>query len=225
MAVFMACDDGRIYPETATTPGREGYVMKLTGKITGHHTWPDGYSVVTAAFDDESDYALITKNIPTGDGEVSMVMNAIPVGATTVELCVIDRLRQRVATICSIETATVGDTRDTLYLNAGVVDSGMLGTLQSNVFTPRCAGCHGTSNAAGGIHLTDGMTYTSIVSQPSHRISGKNIVEPGNSPESVLEMMLTTNLTDNWGYDHQRSDVADGWKSIITKWIDNGAPE
>ena len=63
--------------------------MKLTGKISGLNSWADGYSVVVAAFDATSPYALITKNI-TAEGNTELTMNAIPQEATTVELCVID---------------------------------------------------------------------------------------------------------------------------------------
>ena len=214
-----ACDDGRIYPETTQTTQRDGLVMKLTGNISGIGSWADGYSVVVAAFDATSPYALITKNI-TAEGNTELTMNAIPQEATTVELCVIDRLRQRVVTIEATEAnATPGDT---IKMDVGTIDVGMLAQLQHNVFTPRCAGCHGLSSyAAAGVNLTEGKTYDNIVGKPSRRIEGKNIVEPGNYAESSLAQMLDTDITSTWGYDHQHADISDSWREILKKWIEN----
>lgn len=218
---ITACDEGRIYPETTATTEREGLVMRLKGNITGLDTWADGYSVVVAAFDATSPYALITKNL-TAEGQVEVTMNAIPQEATTVELCIIDRLRQRVATIEEAETNATADPRDTITLDVGTIDVGMLAQLQRNLFTPRCAGCHGlSSHAAAGIDLTEGKTYGNIVGKPSLHVSGKNIVEPGNYEESTLAQMLDTDLTATWGYDHQHADISDTWREILKKWIEN----
>lgn len=223
MTQLTGCDDGRIYPEKTTVTERDGRVTKITGTISGQSTWTDGYEVVLAAFNDGSNYALTAKNIPA-DNHVSMTMNAIPHEAKTVELCVINRLRQRVATIKKVEINSADDVRDTIIINAGTVDTGMLTVIQDNVLTPRCATCHGgSSTAAAGIHLTTGNTYGAIVGKPSHRVKEKNIVEPGMSTESVLYMMLNTTLSSSWGYDHSNADLSDEWKKIITKWIDNGA--
>ena len=131
---------------------------------------------MVAAFDATSPYALITKNL-TAEGNTELTMNAIPQEATTVELCVIDRLRQRVVTIEATEAnATPGDT---IKMDVGTIDVGMLAQLQHNVFTPRCAGCHGLSSyAAAGVNLTERKTYGNIVGRSSRRSEGKSIVEP-----------------------------------------------
>lgn len=222
--LVTGCDDGRIYPDDNPVTEREGRVTKLTGTIIGQDTWAEGYDVVVAAFDNESDYALTAKNVPAEQRQVSMTMNAIPTEAKTVELCIINRLRQRVATIKKADISTSDDPNDTIFIDAGTIDVGMLTAIQDNVLTPRCATCHGgSSTAAAGIHLTAGNTYDNIVGKPSHRVEGNNIVEPGNSAESVLYMMLNTGISSSWGYDHGNADLSDEWKNIITKWIDNGA--
>ena len=221
-----ACDDGRIYPEDVRLAEREGWTVKVVGTISGQDTWAAGYEVVVAAFNDESDYALITKNIPSGVQDVAISMNAIPSEATSVELCVIDRLRQRVAILKRMEIDRSADPRDTITIDAGTMDAGMLATIQDNVLTPRCATCHGlSSTAASGINLTKGKTYAAIVGVPSKRMPDRHIVEPGESAESVLQMILNTDVSASWGYDHGNADISDQWKEIITKWIDNGAKE
>ena len=226
LTLVTSCDDGRIYPEEVWPAEREGWTARVTGTICGQGTWAAGYEVVVAAFGAESDYALITKNIPSGTQEVDLLMNAIPSEATTIELCVIDRLRQRVATLKSVEINSSTDPREAIMIEAGTMDAGMLSTIQDQVLTPRCATCHGLSaTAAGGVNLTRGNTYAAIVGIPSRRVPDKSIVEPGKSAESVLHLMLNTSLSSSWGYDHGNADISDQWKEIITKWIDNGANE
>lgn len=222
--LLASCDDGRIYPNDAAGLESEGRVAKITGTITGQDTWAEGYEVVLAAFDGESDYALTAKNIPLHGSDIDMTMTSIPNDARTVELCVINRLRQRVATMLAADIAATAGTLDTIRLSAGTVDAGMFAILQDNVFTPRCATCHGGGQtAAAGVRLTAGSTYASTVGVPSRRVEGRNIVEPGNSEESVLNMMLRTDISSTWGYDHGNADLSDSWKELITKWIDNGA--
>ena len=230
--LFMAamlctsCDDGRIYPEDMQFAEREGWTVKVIGAISGQDTWAAGYEVVVAAFNDESDYALITKNIPSGVQDVELSMNAIPSEATSVELCVIDRLRQKVATLKRTDIDHSANPRDTIIIDAGMLDAGMLAMVQDNVLTPRCATCHGlSSTAASGINLTKGNTYAAIVGVPSRRLPDSHIVEPGESAESVLQIMLNTDISASWGYDHGNADISDQWKEIIKKWIDNGAKE
>ena len=221
-----SCDDGRIYPEEGQPTARDGRVARVIGTINGQDTWATGSEVVVAVFNGESDYALMTKNIPNEPQATSITMNAIPSEATTIELCVTDRLRQRVATLKRMEIPGNADARDTITIDAGVMDAGMLAVIQDNVFTPRCATCHGLSTAAaGGINLTRGNTYAAIVGIPSHRVPDKSIVEPGQSAESVLHMMLNTDISTSWGYDHGNADISEQWKEIISKWIDNGAKE
>ena len=225
-ALGTSCDDGRIYPEEVQPAEREGWTARVTGTICGQDTWAAGYEVVAAAFNAESDYALITKSIPSGTHEVDLLMNAVPSEATTVELCVIDRLRQRVATLKRVEISGNIAPHETIVIDVGTMDAGMLSTLQDHVLTPRCAACHGLSaTAASGINLTKGHSYAAIVGAPSHRVPDKRIVEPGKSAESVLHLMLNTSLSSSWGYDHGNADISDQWKEIITKWIDNGAKE
>lgn len=60
-----------------------------------------------------------------------------------------------------------------------------------------------------------------IVGKPSLHVSGKNMVEPGNYEESTLALMLDTNLTATWGYDHQHADISDTWREILKKWIES----
>ena len=63
MFVFASCDDGRLYQDRLIVP-EEGRVVKLHVNMSGVDTWPDGYTVVLAGFNDDKEYSLIAKSIP-----------------------------------------------------------------------------------------------------------------------------------------------------------------
>ena len=94
LAYITSCDDGRIYEKTETL-SEEGRTLKMSGKINGISKWPDGYSVVVAGFNDESEYAVVTKTIPAVENdEIQVTMTGVSDKVTTIELCVINRLKK-----------------------------------------------------------------------------------------------------------------------------------
>lgn len=134
--MFLAsCDDGPVYGSAELKP-ENGLVLKLTGELSGTGRWnAGGYSLVVAGFDD-SDYAVITKSVPQSvDGAaVTVVMSGIGESVTSLELCVINRLRRRVVTFASVSTIS-GD--DTVRLPVGRMDVSVYSALQAGVLTPR----------------------------------------------------------------------------------------
>ncbi|MCM1518159.1 MAG: hypothetical protein NC117_05930 [Pseudoflavonifractor sp.] len=218
---LAACDEGRIYDDTAID-SREGVTVRLSGRLSGLDTWPGGYSVVVAGFDDRSDYALISKSVgyPDADGLVEVEMTGVGEGVTTVELCVVNRLRQRVATFASVPA---GGGR-VIDIDAGTVDVSMFGTVQSAVFSTTCANCHGASNhAAAGLYLTEGHSYGSLVSQPSVKDAAMMRVSLGDASSSMLYQALATDVSTSWNYDHTKEIISIVTLDLIKDWIDGGA--
>ena len=89
-----ACDEGRIYENAVVATG-EGRTVKMTGRISGVDKWSGDYSVVVAGFDDESDYAIVSKVVPVSESdndEIQLTMSGITDEVTTVELCVLKSL-------------------------------------------------------------------------------------------------------------------------------------
>ena len=123
LAYITSCDDGRIYEKTETL-SEEGRTLKMSGKINGISKWPDGYSVVVAGFNDESEYAVVTKTIPAvEDDEIQVTMTGVSDKVTTIELCVINKLRKRVISFQSMDDLTAVD--DTILMDVGTVNVGM----------------------------------------------------------------------------------------------------
>lgn len=226
LPLLASCDDGRIYEDEAIVT-EEGRTLKLTGNIAGTENWAPGYSVVVAGFNDESDYAVISKAIPstsTSTEAVEVVMSGIDESVTRVEFCVINKLRKRILSFSSLDCSTTS--RDTLLLDAGNVNVGMYATLQSQLFNTTCANCHGAStSAAAGLYLTAGRSHAALVNQPSTLVPGALLVQPGHSAESILYRALSEGLTLSWRYDHSKEVLSGEVQTMIADWIDNGAKE
>jgi len=223
--IVTSCDDGRIEENTITF--KEGRVVKMTGTLSGLENWPDDYSVAVAGFDGTDEYAVISKAIAkNADGAIELVLSGISDEVTTVQLCVLDRLRRQVMSFREIE---LEQTRDTMYMNVGTVNVSMLNAIQLSYFNTTCANCHGASNrAAAGLYLTEGKSYEAMVGVASKRVEGINLVEPGDALNSLLHRVLHEEVVDGIGMTHRDLVSEKNDQSIlplIDSWINNGAKE
>ncbi len=189
--------------------------------MTGADTWSSGYTLVLAGFEDGNDYALITKNIETSisEGFYDVTLSGIPAEVSTIELCAIDRLRRRIATFLSAEYSAQDGT---LQLNAEGVDMSMSAAIQNEIFNTTCIQCHGGSgHAAAGLDLLAGNSFGNLISVPSRKMSGTDRVSPGKSAESELFLILDTDISADWNYDHSVEVVRQEKLDLIRNWIDN----
>ena len=143
---------------------------------------------------------------------------------TTIELCVINKLRKRVISFQSMDDLTAVD--DTILMDVGTVNVGMYHGIQEKVFNTTCAHCHGgSSSAAANLYLTEGKSYEALVNRPSKKVDGMLLVKPGSAQESVLHTLLNTTISSTWGYDHSKEIVSSPILTLIDDWINNGAQE
>lgn len=228
LGLLSACDEGRI-PEKEIVMTEEGRVAKLSCSIKGLSTWASGYNVVIAGFKESSSYAVTSVNISSSsvqEGEnVDLVLSGISDEVSTIEVCVINRLRERVASFSSTEAL---DTSDTIRIDAGALDVSMYNAIQQTVFTPSCAACHGSAagTPSGHLYLTEGNSYADLYDVYSTKVDNRKRVNPGNAEESVLYQVLTTDLSAGWHYDHLPlldDDDSDNLLTLIRDWIDSGA--
>jgi hypothetical protein len=215
---LTSCDDGPVYENTTSGTGDDDRSVTLDGTLSGWEGWADGMSVVLAGFEDDSDYAVISKPVTAATG---LTLSQIPESVTTVSLCVINRLRQRVATFSQIDF-----TQQTATLSVGTLSVSMYSCIQQCVFNTTCAHCHGGSNyAAAGLNLTEGKSYSGLVGHASSKVEGSQLVEPGNADASVLTSVLGSSLTSTWRYDHSKEVLDANVLSLISSWINAGAAE
>lgn len=197
LAVLLAsaCDEGKIYEEEFDNT-REGAVVKAEGDFSGMGQWDNGYTLVLAGYGD-SNYAEISKEITSG----TIVLSGIPASVTTVEIGVINRLRQRVATFSSLPINALAT--DTIHWAVGTCNSSVHAAVQKRIFNTTCANCHGGSNhAAAGLDLTEGKSYDALVGKASTKCSGAMLVAPGDTASSLLYTILMTDASASWAYDH-----------------------
>jgi len=228
LTVLTSCDDGRIYGNDDVVVD-EGIVAKATGTFTGLDDWASGYSVALAGFNSTSEYAIISKLLPSdAEGiETSVVLGGITSDVETLEICVLNRLRQRVATLAEADVSSA--VNDTVYLSAGTMDVSMIGAIQTGVFDQSCTACHGAGgHKAAGLDLSAGNAYNALVGVASNKVDGAYLVEPGNAEGSVLWQVLNTDVSATWHQNH--SDMLNKERSarlltLIEDWIDEGISE
>lgn len=217
---LSSCDEGRIYNDD-TVLTEEGGIARFSGSVTGENTWSQGYTLALAGFEEGNDYALISKNIDSSiiDGKCDVTLSGIPIEVTQIELCAVDRLRRRVATFLSSD---YNPKAGGVQIAAESVDISMSGAIQTEIFNTTCVQCHGgTGHAAAGLDLLAGNSFSNLISVPSGKIPGKDRVAPRQSAESELFLILTTDISSGWNYDHSVEVVRQEKLDLIRNWIDN----
>lgn len=215
---FSSCDDGDI-TEAVSNMETSGRTVKITASITGVENWPSGYSVVVAGFGD-SKYAEISKNIIVGEAD-TVVLGGIGNGVKTVEICVINRLRERVATFYENDIST--NSSKEIVLDAGSLHVDMFNAVQKSVFNPTCAQCHGGgTSAAAGLYLTEGKSFDALVNVAAVKATDGSLrVVPGDAANSFLCKVIK-GTDETLSFDHSNM-VSDGkYVQLIENWINKG---
>lgn len=219
--LLTACDSGDIVERTynVTNATRTLYV---TGQFLGLDEWPAGYSIVVSGFEDGQQYATVQRALTTdAEGHASL---SVPLSEriTNVELCVANRLRERILTLQSLPLPAAGSTT----VDVGTIDVGLLGALQEGVFNQACIQCHGQNGRkAAGLDLTDGNAAVSLVGVASSRKEGRVRVVPGDADASLLHDVLNEGGEHILSYNHVEvlsshfKEQLAHVRSIIDLWI------
>lgn len=225
--LISACDEGDIV-EKEVSYAQGGYNVTLHCKLTGLGEWNGGYNVVIAAFDDkDKDYDLGELRIGADcEGkDTTIVWENINHIATSIELCITDRLRRRSVTF---HKEMLPDDGNTLNIDVGTLNVGLRYSVEALfAYDRRCTGCHGDGNF-GGLRLNSENAYNNLVGVPAHRaeFAGAKRVEPGDPEHSALYQMLDPN--DERGksvtmFNHKSAygdELSQGAAlSVIGKWI------
>ncbi|MDE5924609.1 MAG: hypothetical protein K2G75_04730 [Muribaculaceae bacterium] len=221
-----ACDEGRIYPDSPSVD-EAATEVRLEARLSGAESWPEGYTLSLAAFADGEDYALSSANIApdaaTSEGDAgdagvyTATLHNLPASTSTVEICVIDRLRRRVATFAS---QPFDPTERLTVVEADGLDVSIGEALQQEIFSPTCANCHGGAAFAGaGLHLTPGRSLPELIEVASTKDPAAMRVIPGDPDASLLYEILTTDASADWAYDHSREIYSQVRLDLIRNWI------
>lgn len=220
LLLISSCDDGDIYSEKVHTT--EGRSVTMIGNLSGCSRWTDDYKLALAGFGEDEEYAEITKYVTT-EGQTSVKLSGIGSSVKDVRLCVIDRLRRHVLTFASMNIEHVNDSTT---MDVGTQNVSMYDAIQQKVFNASCVNCHGAAtSAAAGLFLTADRSYNALVDKPSARLPQYSLVAPGNANGSVLRMVINTDTTHTWHYDHSKDVTSADIKSMIDNWINEGAEQ
>jgi hypothetical protein len=87
-------------------------------------------------------------------------------------------------------------------------------SIQANIFTPLCAGCHGGANPAENLSLDAAHSYNDLVNVPSTEEPTLDRVKPGDPTNSFLVIHMQKE-----GDGAPASDIP-----FVIQWIADGAP-
>lgn len=227
---LASCDDGPIEKVTNATTG--GKVVKIEGTITGLGTWSDRYDVAVAGFTEEAGnetmpYATISKVMTVDDNNhASIVLSNIGSSVTSVEVCALNRLRQRIVTFASKDISSEPE-GDTIRYDFGTLDASMLAGVQTGIFNTTCTACHGDNgHAAASLNLTEGNSYAALVNQPSAKQPELSRVKPGNADSSLVWRVIYDDISAGWHQNHSdmlNKERAAGLIQLLQDWINDGA--
>ncbi len=226
---LTACDEGDIQ-EKSSSYQSAGRVVKMTGAIANLDTWPSGYEVVVAVFNenDKGGYYKTAKMVPTTyDGSAFVYHLSDVIGDyTDIRLCVVNSIHSPVYNIDTIYTSGDALAGDTIYYDASGKDAGMWKAVTEVFAKESCTQCHSSSAAAGKLGLKAEDAYAQLVNVPSnHYPTTYTRVTPGNAETSLLYKALTDESI--LGYNHVSHITTKKHeyevRSLIRDWINSGA--
>lgn len=228
--LFAACDDGTI--ENKTYSATEGKIVKVEGHLTGLDTWPLSYNVSVAGFDADAanetmPYATVSKAMASdANGNFSVVLSSLGNEVTTVDVCVMNSIRQRIVSFVSTDISNE-TSEDTIRIDVGTIDASMLAGIQTGIFGASCTACHGANGtSAAGLNLTEGNSYANLVNQHSTQLPEQYRVVPNDTANSVLWQVIYGDASAGWPMNHAdmlNKDRASGLLQMLADWIVNGA--
>jgi hypothetical protein len=219
LLLTVGCDDGPIRDDGGSLGPASGTTVNLTCTIEGcgEYAADNRYSVAIAAFREGDNFAVVSKPLSEGENVISLAN--IPADAAMAEVCIINRLRERVFTFASLPL----NGEEVVDFDPGTLSTGMFRAIDSKIFATSCTQCHGaTGHSAAGLNLTSAEAYGMLVGVPSTVIEGEERVKPGDASASTLWQAVATDISDGWAFAH-RNLLTDTHIDFIEHWINSGA--
>lgn len=224
-AVFLlltSCDDGDLVTQEAGEA--EGLKATMQVSFSGTKAWPSAYLMVLAAYGDDKEIPLMSKQIsaPKSESEqVSLTLNGLPDNTKTIGISILTKGRKL---IYNYYTYDISQATGDVTLPVETIDIASYDRIQHQMFDRYCVACHdATGHASAGLHLADGISYKALVSQPA-QLSDKGwmLVKPGDAGNSFLSHILTEDIVK---YNHTDVLPESELVTLIKTWIANGAKE
>ena len=207
LCTTVRCDSGDIYESHQATT--EGVSVRGTFELLNPEVFPGEYDLIFGAFGEGGTSAL------------SSVEN-VPEDARSVRLCMTNSGRQVVYTF--FEYALDDDRTSDIDLPSAQIDLLEYDRIQRLVFQQyNCVSCHQGESGAGGLLLTEGNSYRSLVGTAS-TLSDKLRVKPSDPEGSFLLDVLTSqeaiSSPPHTGFVTRSEDI-----DLLRIWIEKGCPQ
>ena len=98
-------------------------------------------------------------------------------------------------------------------------------SIQDNVFTPVCTGCHAGAAAPLGLRLDEGASYALLVNAPSAEVPALQRVQPGNPDASYLIQKLEGTADVGGRMPLNGPALPQSTIAVIRQWITDGAED
>ncbi|RHJ92132.1 hypothetical protein [Parabacteroides bouchesdurhonensis] len=224
-AVFLlliSCDDGDLHPEG--TGEAEGLKATMEVSFSGLKAWPSAYQMVLAAYGNDTENPLMSKQISVPKSENDIVvldLNGLPEEARTIGISILTKGRKLVY---NYYTYDIGNATEDVVLPISQINVASFDRIQHQVFDNYCAPCHDAGDkAAAGLSLTDGKSYMSLVKVKANlSATNKNRIEPGMPSQSFLVDILTEDIVN---YNHTDVLPQEELVTLIKEWITQGAKD
>jgi len=96
-------------------------------------------------------------------------------------------------------------------------------SIQANVFTPRCTGCHAGSGAPAGLRLDAANSYALLVGVASGEVPSLQRINPGRPDDSYLIQKLEGRAAVGARMPFGGPFLDDATVAVIKQWIAAGA--
>ena len=95
--------------------------------------------------------------------------------------------------------------------------------IQSTVFSPICAECHGAGFASAGLNLAEGSSFAEIVGVPSTQVSSLSRIEPGDPDNSYLVQKIEGTAAFGGRMPLGGARLPQDRIDLIRQWVTDGA--
>ncbi len=103
--------------------------------------------------------------------------------------------------------------------------SATLSTVQTEIFTPICSGCHGGFNPRGGLNLQEGQSFSNLVNIQSSQTAMSRVV-PGDPDASYIVHKLEGRAGIAGSRMPQGGPfLSDAFIALVRAWIQSGAED
>lgn len=98
-------------------------------------------------------------------------------------------------------------------------------SIQANVFTPRCTGCHDGAAAPQGLRLDAANSYALLVGVASNEVPSLQRIAAGNPDQSYLVQKIEGRAAVGERMPYGGPYLDDATIAVIRAWVAAGAPE